>query len=474
MENLLSKHGYLSKRVLKDTEVEWVKIDDRKNRCLDIRKINPESLKDRGRKEFHDILELSMSIKELGLLMPINVIEKTLPDGTISYDLVAGERRYRAFLLTGERYIPFIIGQEDPVWKKEAELYENLHRSALSLPEEAALLHQIHTLKVAQHGVAVKGKANPDAWSLEKTAALTGRGLGVVSDKIQLHKHYTKNPNLIKELGNLPLSAQLKEIKRREDRQAFTDKAAAGTISVSGSVKLCSCLDLARELKQSNTLAHCLIMDPPFGNSEIEQQSGGTSRSNMVYTSIIKQSDNMDSSSMRTLLNELIPLAAQVLIPGAHFYIFYAFEHYDFLSDLLLANDFLPEPKPLIWDKDTTVTPAMGYNYQSSYEPIIFGHFKERSRRLSGTGLRDILKHKPVGKNDRMHPFQKPKMLLADLIGHSTIEGELVLDFFAGSGSTIKTALSMNRNALGSEIDQANWTSAQLNLGKAPVLEVVK
>ncbi len=59
-----------------------------------------------------------------------------------------------------------------------------------------------------------------------------------------------------------------------------------------------------------------------------------------------------------------------------------------------------------------------------------------------------------MGKNEGgLHPTQKPEMLMRILIELATVEGQLVIDPFAGSGTTLLAAKNLKRNYLGFEID---------------------
>ena len=83
--------------------------------------------------------ELVHSVKEIGLLQPI-VVRRTAPD---SYELVMGERRWRATQKAGLQTIPAIVRDtSDDVMLRDA-LLENLHRSQLNPLEEAAAYQQM-------------------------------------------------------------------------------------------------------------------------------------------------------------------------------------------------------------------------------------------------------------------------------------------------------------------------------------------
>jgi ParB family chromosome partitioning protein len=85
---------------------------------------------------------LSSSIKELGLLQPILVREA--PDDKTSYELIAGERRWRAAKRAGLQTIPVLVQTNTTdVHSLEQALVENLHRTDLNALEEAAAYQQL-------------------------------------------------------------------------------------------------------------------------------------------------------------------------------------------------------------------------------------------------------------------------------------------------------------------------------------------
>ena len=71
----------------------------------------------------------------------------------------------------------------------------------------------------------------------------------------------------------------------------------------------------------------------------------------------------------------------------------------------------------------------------------------------------NILKYKK--DNDGFHPTQKPVLLLEDLIKTFSNEGDTVLDFTMGSGSTIVACLNTNRNGIGIELDEKYFNIAK-------------
>jgi len=75
--------------------------------------------------------------------------------------------------------------------------------------------------------------------------------------------------------------------------------------------------------------------------------------------------------------------------------------------------------------------------------------------------MASLIEVPPVAVKTRLHPFQKPLKLLETFITQSTIQGETVLDPFAGVGSTIIAALRTKRTAIGFEMDSEHCVLGQ-------------
>jgi ParB family chromosome partitioning protein len=85
------------------------------------------------------LTELSLSIKEVGLLQP--PVVRSLGNG--KYQLIMGERRFRAAKLAGLKSIPVIIRQTSDDQLLREAIVENIHRSQLNPLEEAAAYQQL-------------------------------------------------------------------------------------------------------------------------------------------------------------------------------------------------------------------------------------------------------------------------------------------------------------------------------------------
>ena len=106
---------------------------------LPVGQVRPNQWQPRQVFDEEALAELVHSIREVGLLQPI-VVRRT---GVESYELVMGERRWRAAQEAGLEAIPAIIRETDDVDMLRDALLENLHRSQLNPLEEAAAYAQL-------------------------------------------------------------------------------------------------------------------------------------------------------------------------------------------------------------------------------------------------------------------------------------------------------------------------------------------
>lgn len=101
--------------------------------------IEPNPLQPRVHFDEEAIAELAESVREIGVLQPVLV--RPLANGT--FQLIAGERRWRAATRAGLAVIPAIIRDTDDLGSIERALIENLHRQDLTPLEEAAAYQQL-------------------------------------------------------------------------------------------------------------------------------------------------------------------------------------------------------------------------------------------------------------------------------------------------------------------------------------------
>ncbi len=101
--------------------------------------VSPNPNQPRVHFDEESLSELTSSISEMGVLQPILV--RPLDDG--AFELIAGERRWRAAQRAGLTTIPAVIRLTDDVSSVEQALVENLHRQDLTALEEAAAYQQL-------------------------------------------------------------------------------------------------------------------------------------------------------------------------------------------------------------------------------------------------------------------------------------------------------------------------------------------
>jgi len=106
---------------------------------MDIEKVIANKSQPRKLFDEKKLAELSLSIKEIGVLQPI--IVRKIEEG--SYEIIAGERRWRASQRAGKKQIPVIVREFENKEVLEVALIENIQRNDLNPVEEAEALKQL-------------------------------------------------------------------------------------------------------------------------------------------------------------------------------------------------------------------------------------------------------------------------------------------------------------------------------------------
>lgn len=125
-----------------DDGVELVEVPGVRFAEIPVMDIHPNRKQPRNVFDEDDMAELVHSVREIGVLQPI-VVRKSTESGSEPFELVMGERRWRAVQAAGLDTIPAIVRDTTDDDLLRDALLENLHRSQLNPLEEAAAYQQL-------------------------------------------------------------------------------------------------------------------------------------------------------------------------------------------------------------------------------------------------------------------------------------------------------------------------------------------
>ena len=191
--------------------------------------------------------------------------------------------------------------------------------------------------------------------------------------------------------------------------------------------------------------AACVWTDPPYGVDYV----GGTKDALTIA--------NDNAEGLDNLLARAFDAIDPVLADGAAIYI----AHPAGALSVTFGTRFLAQGwrlhQTLVWVKDSLVPGHSDYHYR--HEPILFGYKAATGRRGRGSrgwyGGNDCSSvfqiARPKASPD--HPTCKPVELVEAMLKNSSRSGEIVLDPFLGSGSTLIAAEQLGRRCFGIEID---------------------
>jgi DNA modification methylase len=203
--------------------------------------------------------------------------------------------------------------------------------------------------------------------------------------------------------------------------------------------------DLARLMDGAS--ADALVTDPPYGVAYV----GKTDRALTIAGD--------DARSTAPLLRDAFACAGAVLKAGAAIYVFSPAGPglLTFLEAFVAGGWQLRQT--LVWSKGR---PVLGHgDYHFAHEPILFGYAAGTKGRGRGRGGwyggddRSSVIEVPKPAASRDHPTAKPVELIRQLVSNSSRRDQLILDQFAGSGTTLLACELLGRRAALMEIDPA-------------------
>ena len=208
------------------------------------------------------------------------------------------------------------------------------------------------------------------------------------------------------------------------------------------------CMDGFKQLEENSI--DLIVIDPPYFLPAVHYNTRKQFSRNFADLGILEH-----------FFKDVFKEFERIIKPTGRIYIFCDGQSYPLFYYHLYS--FCKHVRPLIWDKKTSIN---GYSWRHQHELIIFAEMPQTKPVPSGDG--DILRHSAVKVNDRKHPAEKPVELLKRLIEKSTKEGDVVLDCFAGSGSTLVACKQLKRRFIGFEKSLEYFKIAEKKVGIPP------
>ena len=204
------------------------------NNKISISSITPNKFQPRKNFQKEDLLELSNSIKERGIIQPL-IVRKS-EDEKNKYELIAGERRLQASQMAGLHEVPVFIIEADDLKSLEFAIVENVQRKDLNPIEEAE---------------GYKRLIDEFKYDQDKVAKFIGKSQSHISNSIRLLSLPKKVINYISN-GNLT-QGHAKILVGFDDADILAEKIIKKKLSVRQAENLVRILKLNKNFKKNLT-----------------------------------------------------------------------------------------------------------------------------------------------------------------------------------------------------------------------------
>jgi DNA modification methylase len=251
-----------------------------------------------------------------------------------------------------------------------------------------------------------------------------------------------------------------KQIPPAEDDEApeprRTSKTKRGTVIQLGPHRV-MCGDCTNEKDMAKLMgtdkADLVWTDPPYGVDAQEKAvslnkrgAGGNKKRNAGDI----QGDALPLEECARLWKDAFNIAVGHTTDTASFYCC-APQGGDQMTLMAVLSTSWQVKHELMWLKDKIVFGRADYHYR--HEPILFGWKKNKTHRFFGDRKQDSVFEIPKPHKSDLHPTMKPVELVRRCVQNSTQAGQIVLDMFGGSGSTLIACDILGRPARIMEID---------------------
>ena len=186
--------------------------------------------------------------------------------------------------------------------------------------------------------------------------------------------------------------------------------------------------------------ADMVFTDPPYNVA----YQGGTADKLTI------QNDAMEAYDYIAFMDAFFARFREAVKSHASLYICHA-SQWQLETELSLRRAGFEVRNPVIWVKNCG---AFGFaRYKFQHEPIFYCHVKGESDKWYGDLTQTTVWHEKKPAANRLHPTMKPVEIVQRALVNSSKKGDIVLDLFMGSGTTLIAAQTLGRRCYGIELD---------------------
>jgi DNA modification methylase len=360
--------------------------------------------------------------------------------GTVNYILVVArkleqelklpeyKRRYHNFQSVNEAYRLGILGERED--EENAKLAEQ-HRKESATQQQEQLEKELVSF-------VEEVKASPDLLEFER-------------------QKYESNPN-----NKTPFDTYWSEKQQEAE-------VAKNTIYISNKFVHGDCIAYMNDKENASRFDH-IITDPPYAidmdNLNQQNTHGGLKDLDRVV-------DAHQVDENISLLDKFFTAAFRCTKENAFVVVCGDCMQWQYMYDLAISAGFAVQRWPIIWQKvnQSVMNNCAGYNTTKDYEIIMLcrkpGATLQKKRNSSIIQASSTEAVKSTG-----HPFAKPFELTKELVELCSIEGQTILEPFAGGGSMVIQMLRSNRNVVAVEKDERHYSAMIENVKREYYLKL--
>lgn len=337
------------------------------------------------------------SIKEFGWQQPIVV--------DIEGVIIAGHTRYKAAQKLGLKTVPVVVAD--------------------NLTEE-----QVKAYRLADN----------------KTAELADWDMDLLNDELDQIRNIDMSDFGFDELDSLELEdADTAKDDNFDEATPAEPKSKSGQIYQLGRHRLMcgdsTKLDDVKKL-MGGYQADLLLTDPPYNVDYTGKQKSKMKIDN----------DYLENDEFYKFLSSAFSNAKQVMKAGAAYYVWYAAgTPTSYVFNKALNDVGMKVRQQLIWEKNQIVMGRQDYQWQ--HEPCLYGWNEDGSHAWYSDRKQSTVLHFDKPQRSDLHPTMKPIPLFDYQIKNSSKSGDIVLDLFGGSGTSIMACEQDGRTCYTMEFD---------------------